>query len=90
MMEKRITITRQQKWEGKQLYGHFKRLINNISHVKTWTWLRKENFKRETESLLMAAQNNAVKTNRIKARIDKTQQNSKCRLCVTEMKRSNT
>ena len=29
----------------------------------------------------MAAQNNAVRTNHIKARIDKTQQNSKCRLC---------
>ena len=58
----------------------FKRLINNISHDKTWTWLRKGNFKRETESLLKAAQNNAMRTNHIKARIDKTQQNSKCRL----------
>ena len=38
------------------------------------------NFKRETESLLIVAQNNAVRTNHIKAKIDKTQQNSKCRL----------
>ena len=76
-----MTITRKQKWEGKQLYGRFKRLINNISHDKTWTWLRKGNLKRETESLLMAAQNNAIRTNHIKARMDKTQQNSKCRLC---------
>ena len=36
---------------------------------------------RETESLLIAAQDNAIRTNHIKARIDKTQQNSKCRLC---------
>ena len=43
--------------------------------------LRKGNLKRETESLLIAAQNNAKRTNHIKARIDKTQQNSKCRLC---------
>ena len=57
----------------------FKRLINNISREKTWTWLRKGNFKRETESLLIAAQNNAIRTNHIKAGIDKTQQNSKCR-----------
>ena len=48
---------------------------------KTWTWLRKGNFKRETESLLIAAQDNAIRTNHIKARIDKTQQNSKCILC---------
>ena len=36
-MDNRMTITRKQKWEGKQLYGRFKRLINNISHDKTWT-----------------------------------------------------
>ena len=77
-MDNRMTITKKQKWEGKQLYGRFKRLINNISHDKTWTWLRKGNFKRETESLLIAAQDNAVRT---KTRIHKTQQNSKCRLC---------
>ena len=75
------TKTRKQKWEGKQLYGRFKRLINNISHDKTRTWLRKGNFKRGIESLLMAAQNSAIRTNPIKARIDKTQQNSKCRQC---------
>ena len=77
----RMTITRKQKWEGKQLFGRFKRLINHISHEKTWTWLRKGNLKKETESLLIPAQNNAVRTNRIKTRIDKTLQNSKCRLC---------
>ena len=80
-MNNRMTITRKQKWEGKQLHGWIKRLINNISHDKTWTWLRKENFKRETESLLRAAQDSAIRTNHIKVRIDKTQQNSKCRLC---------
>ena len=31
-----VTTTRKQKWEGKQLYDRFKRLINNISHQKTW------------------------------------------------------
>ena len=54
-----MTITRRQKLEEKQLYGRFKRLINNISHDKTWIWLRKGNFKRETEFLLIAAQDNA-------------------------------
>ena len=62
--------TRKQKWEGKQLYGRFNRPINNISYQKTWTWLRKGN-----------AQDNAIRTNHIKARIDKMQINSKCRLC---------
>ena len=80
-IDNRMTKTKKQKREGKQLHGCFKRLINNISYDKTWTWLRKGNFKRETESLLMVAQNNVIRTNHIKARIDKTQQDSKCRLC---------
>ena len=77
-MDNRRTITKKQKWEGKQFYGFFKRLINSISHDKTGIWLRKGNFKRETESLLIAAESNAIRINHIKARIDKTQQNSKC------------
>ena len=72
-MDNRMTITRKQKWEGKRFYGCFKQLINNISHDKTWTWLRKGNFKREAESLLIVAQNNAVRTNHIRARIDNMQ-----------------
>ena len=76
-MNNRIIITRKQKWEEKQIYGRFKRLINNVSHEKTWMWVKKETLKEK--SLLIAAQNNAIRTNQIKARIDKTQQNSKCR-----------
>ena len=72
----RMTITRKRTWKEKQLYGRFKRLINDIC-----TWLRKRNFKRETESLLIVAQNKSIRTNQIKARIDNTQQNSRCRLC---------
>ena len=47
-MDNRMPITRKQKLEEKQLYGRFKRLINNISDEKTRTWQRKGNFKSET------------------------------------------
>ena len=70
-MDNRMTINRKQKCEEKQLYGRFKR--RNLDLTK------KENLTRETESLLIAAQNNAVGTTHIKARIDEPQQNSKCR-----------
>ena len=76
-----MTTARKQKWEGKKLFGRFKRLIKNISYQKIWTWRRKGNLKRETESPQIAAQDNAVRTNHIKARIDKTKKNNKCRLC---------
>ena len=69
--------TRKLKCEEKQLYGRFKPLINNISHEKTVTWIRKENCMRETEFLLIVSQNIAVRINHIKAKIDKTQQNRK-------------
>ena len=75
------TIIRKQKQEEKQQYGYFKQLTDEISHEKTWTWLRKGIFEREMESLLIAAQNNAIRINYVKVKIDETQQNSKCRLC---------
>ena len=45
-----------------------------------WMWLSNRSLKRETESLLIAAENNAMRTKYIKTPIDQTQQNSKCRL----------
>ena len=68
----RTTITRKQKWEEKPLYRCFKWLTSDISHEKKWTWLRKGKLKRETGSLLIAARNNSIRTNHLKARIDKT------------------
>ena len=52
---------------------------NNKSHVKIW--LRKGSLKRDTESLLIAAQNNAIWTDNVKTKIDKTRQNNRCKLC---------
>ena len=66
-----MTITKKQKWEEKQFYECFKRLISNISHEKMLRWLRKGNLQRERESLI-AAQNHVIKTNHIKGRIDDT------------------
>ena len=59
------------------------------SQEKIKTWLSKGNLKRETESLLIAAQSNAIRTTNVKAKIDKTQKNSKYRLCVDRDKAIN-
>ena len=75
-MANRMTITKKQKWEEKQLYGRFKRLINNISRENMDRAKKRKLFKRETETFLIAGQNNTIRTNHIKVRIDKTQQNS--------------
>ena len=76
-----IKITRKQKRRAKQLYWYLKRLTSEISIGKTWTWLRKGNLKKETESLQIVEQNNTIRTNYVNANIDTIQQNSKCRLC---------
>ena len=42
--------------------------------VKLWSkYFRYKNIKSETESLLLVVQNNSIRTNNIKTRIDKTQ-----------------
>ena len=47
----------------------------------TWNWLKNGYLRKETEGFIMAAQGQAIRTNAIKARIDKTSSDSKCRLC---------
>ena len=54
------------------MYENIKRQSNEISHEKIWTYLTKENLNKESESLIIAAQNNAVMTNYVKVKIDTT------------------
>ena len=60
---------------------YFKRQTDGTAHEKTWNCLQMGNLKRQRESLLTAAQNNAVRTNYIKGKINYTQQNSEYKLC---------
>ena len=59
------------------MYGDFKRQSDEIAHEKTWTYLRKENIKRETKFLQIAVQNNAIRTNYVKAKTDYKRHNRK-------------
>ena len=65
---------------------HATKSPGEISHEKTWTWLRRGNLKRETESLLIVAQNNAIRTNYIKAKIDNTQKIASVDYVMTKTK----
>ena len=55
--------------------------ILSDKQAKSWKWLSKRRVKRETEFLLITAQNNAIRTNCFKVKIDKTLQNIRCRSC---------
>ena len=43
----------------------------------TWIWLRRGNMKKETKSILIATQYNAIGVNYVEAKVDDTQKNSK-------------
>ena len=42
--------------------------------------MKNSGIKKETENLILAAQEQAIRTNLIKAKIDKTQEDSRCRM----------
>ena len=65
----------------KKLHGQFFNQIEDVAGEEKWLWPRDKSVKRETESLIMAAQEQAIRTNPIKAKIDRIQAESKCRLC---------
>ena len=63
----------------KKLHGQFFNQID-ITGEEKWLWLGDGSIKRETESIIMAVQEQAIMINTIKTKINKTQAESKCRL----------
>ena len=64
----------------RKMYRYFERTIGDIVLKKTWKFLWKGDLQRENESLLMAAENNAIRTNYVKVKINNTQLNCKFKL----------
>ena len=69
------------KWTAKVLHGQYRRQIITIADPSSWEWLKQQDLKKEMESLIIAAQDQAVRTNYIKHRVDKTTTPPLCRLC---------
>ena len=63
------------------LYGQFARQSEDRRNDETWTWLKEGKLNRETESLIVAAQDQAIRTNYVKATIDRSQTDPKCKMC---------
>ena len=74
--------SRRQRWSSKPLHGRYiKNIEGKIDDAATWAWLKHGELKKETEGLIIAAQDQSLRTNAIKCKIDNTSDNSKCRLC---------
>ena len=72
---------RLEDWEKKVLHGQYLRQTKQVRSDQCWSWLQNGYLKRETESLIVGAQNQSIRTNLVKAKIDKSQGDSLCRMC---------
>ena len=54
------------------MHGQFMQQTKEVGNQDRWQWLRNATLKRETESLIFAAQEQAIRTNVIKGKIDKS------------------
>ena len=67
--------------EEKVLHGQYLRQTKEVRSDQCWAWLQNGDLKRETESLIDAAQNQSIRTNLAKGKINKSQGESLCRVC---------
>ena len=50
-------------------------------HNNSWLWMKKGYLKKETEGLIMDAQDQSLRTRWVKHYIDRTTDSTKCRMC---------
>jgi len=80
--EARLGESLKKKWKNKIIHGYY--IINTdrelISEEGTFLWLSKGDLKAETESEIVAAQDQALQTKYYATKILNTETDSKCRL----------
>ena len=74
---------RLQDWEEKALLGQHLRQTKEVSE-QSWVWLQNGCLKRETGSLIVAAQNQSIRTNVVKAKMTKPRK-IRCADCVRKL-----
>ena len=80
--KRKVIDETEQRWMEKRMYGQFNREISeDMDKEGSWKWLSKGDLKPETEALICAAQEQALRTNYTKYNIDKTADSLLCRLC---------
>jgi len=71
------TISRSEK----SLHSQFDKATEQVRGERSWDWLKKGALKKETESTIIAAQDQAITTNNIRKIIYKENVSSLCRMC---------
>ena len=73
--------SRMEEWQSKPMHGQFLKQTKDLSSNDTWQWLQRGELKKETEGMIMAAQDQALRTRYIQRAIDGTTISPKCRKC---------
>ena len=81
--KKNMIKEREGKWREKPMHGQYAGEMKNktVDAELTFQWLKNGSLKGETESLIVAAQDQAIFTNYIRKRIYGENINEKCRIC---------
>ena len=53
---------RMEGWQNKPMHGPFLRQTKDLSRDDTWQWLQRWELKKETEGMIMAAQDQVLRT----------------------------
>ena len=82
-MEESITEKTKESWHGKKMHGQLPRNLDKklVDNEKAYRWLKSGDIKGETESTIVAAQDQSISTNYFKNKILKEETESKCWLC---------
>jgi len=82
-MKDSIAEKTKERWHGKRKHGQFPRNLDEklVDIEQSYRWLKSGDIKGETESTIVAAQDQAISTNYFKNKILKKEIESKWRLC---------
>jgi len=77
------------RWHGKRTHGQLPRNLDKklVDIEQSYRWIKSGDIKGETESTIAAAQDQEINKNYFKNRILKEETESKCRLCINNMKK---
>ena len=75
----RTSKSKMEEWQSKPMHGHFLRQTNDLSRDDTWQWLQRWELKKETEGMIMAAQDQALRTTYIQRAMDRSNNSPKCK-----------
>ena len=80
--KKELMEKRKNTYLAKDLHPVYEKNTKEIKDEETsWLWLKKGFLKKETEGTILAAQDQALRTNYIKKHIDKMDVSPMCRMC---------